>query len=190
VAVLSPTPLPPGSRVSIDLTWTLRFREVWPTDLLVTAPELRSWMHERGFPLGTRVTADELVECKELREAVYRAATRVIDGRSIAATDRRIINRWAREVPPVPLLRSDGSMTLEVRGNGLHSALGTIARDAIEVLTAGDGRLRRCEGPMCSLLFYDESRPGSRRWCSTARCGNRVNTRLYRQRHGPDSMWG
>lgn len=128
------------------------------------------------------MTADDLIDCKDLREGVYRAASRVIDGRPIAASDRRLINRWAKEAPLVPSLRSDGSMTLEVRGNGIRSALATIARDAIEVLSADDGRLRRCEGPLCSLLFYDESRPGSRRWCSTARCGNRVNTRLYRER--------
>lgn len=34
----------------------------------------------------------------------------------------------------------------------------------------------------CSLLFHDSSRPGRRRWCSTSRCGSRVNTQAHRRR--------
>jgi predicted RNA-binding Zn ribbon-like protein len=31
-------------------------------------------------------------------------------------------------------------------------------------------------------VFYDESRAGSRRWCSMQRCGNRAKVRAHRQR--------
>jgi hypothetical protein len=67
-------------------------------------------------------------------------------------------------------------------GAEAESALATVAVDAVELLGAGDGRLRLCEGPGCSLLFHDGSRPGRRRWCSTERCGNRFNTATYRRR--------
>ena len=32
------------------------------------------------------------------------------------------------------------------------------------------------------LLFVDQSRPGSRRWCSMQRCGNLAKVRSYRDR--------
>ena len=64
----------------------------------------------------------------------------------------------------------------------MESALAAVALDAVELLSLDDGRLRLCEGPGCSLVFYDSSRPGTRRWCSTERCGNRVNTTTYRRR--------
>lgn len=44
-----------------------------------------------------------------------------------------------------------------------------------ELLTTHDGRLCRCEDPLCNLLFHDVSRPGTRR-------GNKVNTKAYRTR--------
>ena len=61
--------------------------------------------------------------------------------------------------------------------------LSTLARDAID-LFAGPlaGRIRRCAGVNCTLLFADTSRPGQRRWCSMQRCGNRAKAREFRQR--------
>ncbi|MBN9043312.1 MAG: CGNR zinc finger domain-containing protein [Rhizobiales bacterium] len=32
-------------------------------------------------------------------------------------------------------------------------------------------------------MFYDRSKPASRRWCVSTPCGNRVETRNYRERH-------
>ena len=44
-------------------------------------------------------------------------------------------------------------------------------------------RMRRCENPKCKAVFYDDSRPGLRRWCAPNRCGDRIRTRTYRERH-------
>ncbi|HYN73862.1 MAG TPA: CGNR zinc finger domain-containing protein [Nakamurella sp.] len=61
--------------------------------------------------------------------------------------------------------------------------LSAVARDALEVLTGTTaGRLRECEADDCGLLFLDTSRPGSRRWCSMERCGNRHKVRELRSR--------
>jgi predicted RNA-binding Zn ribbon-like protein len=40
-------------------------------------------------------------------------------------------------------------------------------------------RVRSCA--RCTLLFVDRSPPGTRRWCSMERCGNRSKTAHYRQ---------
>ena len=45
-------------------------------------------------------------------------------------------------------------------------------------------RIKRCENPTCILHFYDGSKNGSRCWCDTRTCGNRVRVaHHYQRRH-------
>ncbi|MFM8412763.1 MAG: CGNR zinc finger domain-containing protein [Alphaproteobacteria bacterium] len=174
---------PFGGRLCLDFTWTVRFRAVRPTETLVAPRDLSAWLRQAGLPAAGAADDRDLVRARTLREAVYRAASAVAERRGIHARDREVLNRFAALAPPAPSIGRDGRRRLVVpAGRECEAALGVIARDAIDLLTAGDGRLRRCEGPRCSLLFHDGSRPGTRRWCATARCGNRVNTRSYRAR--------
>lgn len=48
--------------------------------------------------------------------------------------------------------------------------------------TAERSLVRRCESPVCTLLFYDRTKSHRRRWCSMAVCGNREKARNHRQR--------
>lgn len=171
-----------GSRVGLDLTWTLRFRSVQPTELLGTTDDLAGWAQAADLPVGSEPTGADLAATRNLREAIYGAARNVIDGVAINPGDRATINKAAAFPVPAPQLGVDGNCVPEVARDSFAPVLAVVARDAIGVLTAGDGRLRLCADELCSLVFYDESRPGQRRWCSTARCGNRANTRAYRQR--------
>jgi len=41
------------------------------------------------------------------------------------------------------------------------------------------GRLRQCGDDGCGWLFLDRSKNGSRRWCSSADCGNRARARRH-----------
>jgi predicted RNA-binding Zn ribbon-like protein len=42
--------------------------------------------------------------------------------------------------------------------------------------------VRKCEGPTCTLWFYDVSKAHARRWCSMAVCGNRAKAAAHRAR--------
>lgn len=44
------------------------------------------------------------------------------------------------------------------------------------------GRLRQCADDGCGWLFLDRSKNGSRRWCSSADCGNRARARRHYER--------
>ena len=172
-----------GGRLSLDLTWTLRYRAVRPTELLESPRDLAMWLGRVALPVSGSLDEPELSRAKALREAVHRAASAIAERRRIDSRDRQLINRLAAAPPPAPSIGPDGKRRVSPHGGDeFGAALSAIARDAIDLLTAGDGRLRRCEGPRCSLLFHDGSRPGARRWCATTRCGNRVNTRTYRAR--------
>jgi len=60
----------------------------------------------------------------------------------------------------------------------------SVARAAAELLHRLESRrLKECENPECDLLFYDESRNASRRWCSMEGCGNQQKQARFRQRH-------
>jgi predicted RNA-binding Zn ribbon-like protein len=174
---------PFGGRLSLDLTWTLRYRSVWPTELLTSPDDLGAWLRASGLPAPVAPPARDLTRFRALREAIYRSARAAIEERSLETSDRELINRCAATPTPAPELDADGSHRLVTpRGRETPEALSVVSRDAIALLTTHDGRLRRCEGPLCSLLFYDTSRPGNRRCCTTSRCGNKVNTKAYRAR--------
>jgi predicted RNA-binding Zn ribbon-like protein len=172
-----------GGRLSLDLTWTLRYRAVWPTELLASPDDLSAWLDAAGLPAPATPSERDVADARALRESIYRAASALIDGHAIAPHDRDTINHWAAQPPPSPTLHTDGTRRLVAPENReVPAALSAIARDVIDLLTVHDDRLRRCGGPSCSLLFHDSSRPGTRRWCSTTRCGNKVNTKAYRAR--------
>ena len=58
-------------------------------------------------------------------------------------------------------------------------------REMIEqvLFTRRGERVSMCANPACRLVFVDDSRNGSRRWCDNAGCGNRVRVRRYRATH-------
>jgi predicted RNA-binding Zn ribbon-like protein len=176
-----------GGRLSLDLTWTLRYRAIYPTELLATPEDLRRWLTAAALPVPRWCFESDVDAARSLREAIYSSAKAVISGHPVIADARDLINECAARPPPWPVLAPDGSQhTGAAKGRETQAALSAVSRDAIEILTAHDGRLRRCDGPGCSLLFYDDSRPGVRRWCATSRCGNKVNTKAYRTRRHPD----
>ena len=43
-------------------------------------------------------------------------------------------------------------------------------------------RLKMCTSEECKRVFFDRSKPGTRRWCQSTLCGNRQKTRTYRER--------
>jgi len=48
-------------------------------------------------------------------------------------------------------------------------------------IVASRARIRQCGNPLCRLIFVDESKNHSRRWCDTTGCGNRVRVRRHRE---------
>lgn len=168
---------------SIDLTWTVRYRNVKPIETLKKESDLHAWVIEQGMPVSRRPNSDDLEQFKQLREAIFGALSRAIAGEPLTPTQIRIINANASFGPYQPFLNSSGTIRFKHDGTGYESARSVIARDAMELLALQDDRLRVCARPDCALLFYDSSRPGSRKWCAAERCGNIVNTKAYRSRN-------
>ena len=172
-----------SGRPSLDLAWTVRYRNVWPTDVLTDRPDLESWLRETypDVTFSSQIcTGDLLMEIKTLREAIYAVVKAAITGATSAPSDRSVINHHALGQRFVYQLGRDGAHG--PRATSSTQFLAELAIDGIQVLTGDSSRLRFCEGPYCGLPFLDESRSASRRWCTAQRCGNRVNTKAYRSR--------
>jgi predicted RNA-binding Zn ribbon-like protein len=155
---------------------------------LPSPADLARWYVEAQLiPRAPRLDPTDLEHARAVREAIYRGATALTTANRPRRADEAIINAAAQPAPLVPQLRNTNlvwSLPPEAAGPAL---LSTVARDAID-LFAGPyaGRVRKCASEECGILFLDSSRPGLRRWCSSAACGGRERASSYRRRHRPD----
>src|SRR5262249_16084255 len=151
---------------------------------LTKPSELQRWLSLRSLQLaGIRVSATDLAEAKILRAAIWRVAEAVLAGSVPRSGDIHVINRTAGRPPLATELDSEAK-SMRWRQPRAATALATIAQDAVVLFghPVQRTRLRRCENSPCKVIFYDDSRPGRRRWCASTRCGDRVRTRQFRQR--------
>ena len=151
-------------------------------ELLVDAGAIAHWLGVVLDVDGVQPNPRRTQAVIELRRAIWNAAQQLIAGKPVGRAARRTINAAAAGAPIAPELAGDGSATV-ARPVTVDQALSTLARDAID-LFAGPlaGRIRTCSGADCELLFVDQSRPGTRRWCSMQRCGTLTKVRRHRNR--------
>ncbi|HEY4374431.1 MAG TPA: ABATE domain-containing protein [Burkholderiales bacterium] len=69
------------------------------------------------------------------------------------------------------------------RWRAANALLQPVARAMAGLITEADfTQVKHCEGPACTLMFYDTTRSHARRWCSMAICGNRAKQAAHRER--------
>jgi predicted RNA-binding Zn ribbon-like protein len=146
--------------------------------------EVRHWLAERfeRLPIA-EIGERELVDALALRAAIARLAAASADRVGLAPDDVDTLNLFAA-TPDVPPVLAGGRRQAGAGSIRVGQALSSLARDAVAIMGADDDRLRRCDAEDCRMVFHDESRTGTRRWCSMARCGNRAKVRAFRQRAG------
>jgi predicted RNA-binding Zn ribbon-like protein len=72
-------------------------------------------------------------------------------------------------------------------GDAVDDVLARIAEPIVREIGSGhEDRIRICANDTCRWIFFDESRPGNRRWCDMATCGNRAKARRHRARRKTD----
>ena len=176
-----------SGRICLDLVATVAKRRLGDRELLPGPTELRTWCRVAGLPVpqDTEITPEQLERTRALREAVYGLARARVDGAAHPTADIDLVNAAAcLAAPPTPLLGPDGFTPLPREHAPLDAILALLARDAIDLFTGPYAlRIRECTAHDCSLFFVDRSRPGSRRWCTMASCGEKASSATYRQRH-------
>ncbi len=156
-------------------------------DGLLVPADLGDWLGERYPGLGQAPSDRELHDARSFRDAVARLALCAADGHTPDADDIDVVNLFAA-LPDVPPSLAGGRRQAGAGRLRTGQALASVARDAV-TLFAGVGfvgeqgrRILRCSADGCGLVFYDDSRAGTRRWCSMPKCGNRSKVRAHRAR--------
>jgi hypothetical protein len=85
--------------------------------------------------------------------------------------------------------RVDEAGRITATGAGWPAFLGDLLPPLLDVVRRRD-RLSICGNPVCRLVFIDESRSGTRRWCDDAGCGNRDRVRRHRRRGSAEETAG
>ncbi len=191
-------PAPPET-LSIDFANTLYWRGAdTPTETFGTLDDLLTWCREQaGVPSGladacrVRGKDDEpamLARALALREALYRLFHAQAEQREPHADDLALLGGFLAEAAPrVALARIDGAYAWRIGGAGatLEALLSPVLWSAIDLLGGARlARVKRCANDACQWLFIDDSKNGSRRWCSMSSCGNRA--KAYRHYHKVD----
>jgi predicted RNA-binding Zn ribbon-like protein len=165
--------------VTLDFLATLGRRE-GAVERLAVAGDLSRWLTEADIASAPRVRRELLADARELREAIRRLLYCAREGGTPGPADLRLVNEWARSPLAAPQIGPGFERAL-VGPDPVAGALAWIARESVEFLTGPDlARVRTCAG--CAIPFVDRSRPGTRRWCSMERCGNRSKTAHYREK--------
>jgi predicted RNA-binding Zn ribbon-like protein len=157
-------------------------------DELATIPYMERWMRVRNLlEPDAHITETQHRDALELREAI-RAFLRTAPADRLGQSEVAVrLNRLSEAYPLVLKIVVSDAVTLQpVQGS---NGLGRIVAELYLLATTGQlDRIKVCESDECNWIFYDRSKPGSRRWCSATLCGNRQKTRSYRQRRREASV--
>ena len=153
-------------------------------DELVSARDLAAWMSRRGMLFtSARITAPMLATALELRTLVrdYLQCDPVERGSSNAV---RSLNEALRLFPLVVEARENSrGMMLKAASNDALAGLSSVVAELYNGSANGTvARLKMCASEECRRVFFDRSKPSTRRWCMSSLCGNRIKTRNYRER--------
>jgi len=177
-----------SGRPSLDLVGTLKWRRRGDgAQEQLTAPSVlgewavRSGLADEMLP----VTAVELAEALDLREALYRTVRARLRRRNLDTADVELLNSYAGRRPVTPELSPDGRVRKCASAGEL---LSSVSRDLLELFGGSEiAHVRECSRAECTRLYVDTSRGRNRRWCEMTECGNRAKVEAFRQRQKPDA---
>jgi predicted RNA-binding Zn ribbon-like protein len=146
--------------------------------------ELSAWMSQRGLLLsGARITPAMFDTALQLRSSV-RSYLEIDPAERRKAGDAvRSLNKAMRLFPQVAEARNDGVMVLRAARDDALAGLSVVVAEMYDGSLRGTlDRLKMCAAEECRRVFFDRSKPATRRWCMSTLCGNRTKTRTYRER--------
>ncbi len=155
------------------------------SDALSSPQELAAWMSERGLSRsGQRMTPAMLTTARELRTSLREFLQADTETRRSDQVMLRALTHATRHFPLVAAARPSGTLALVPAAKDAIAGLAVVVAEMHNAALNGNlDRLKMCASEECRRVFYDRSKPASRRWCVSTLCGNRAKTRNYRERH-------
>jgi len=153
-------------------------------DELTNTRELAVWMLQRGLlRADARVSPAMLATALELRSLIRDYLQRDPLERSKDKDSVRALNKALKLFPLLVTASDNGSMALRAARDDALSGLSSVVAELYDGSRNGTlDRLKMCASDECRRVFFDRSKPATRRWCMSSLCGNRMKTRNYRER--------
>ncbi len=188
--------LAPRLELCLDFANTVAWRGSTPEESLHNLPDVLSWCVGVGvqskrsareyavLPRNHSTLAAELFSAAiAIREAIYRIFYCAASELPPRDGDLRLLNEALKRAP----MRTN----VERTGPGFGWRVERLEPDAAALLapvlwSSADllvgpslARVRHCANDRCLWLFLDDSKNGTRRWCSMQSCGNRAKAHRH-----------
>jgi predicted RNA-binding Zn ribbon-like protein len=165
----------------------------WPTasakeDFFEMDGDVFTWLRQAGLASNgveeVRPTGALLRAARAFRAVLRNLVESRKAGKVLDFSDLNAFLVAAQSHPQLVWTKSKSIALKTVRAaDTAEQILAPVALKAAELLSTADfRRVRRCGEQTCVHWFLDTTRPGRRRWCSMATCGNRQKVKSYRQR--------
>ena len=192
----SSTIVAPRQDLCIDFANTRYFRGSEPVETVHDFSEMVRWCDTNAM-LGREAAECALQLSKKhgrdaaaifddaiaLRETIYRICFALADGKTPEARDVAAINASLDRAPERRVLaHHEKTFGWRIDRDALSAAglLASVLWSAGDLIVNPDlTRLRHCLSDKCGWLFMDDSKNGSRRWCSMQSCGNRAKAHRH-----------
>lgn len=184
-----------GEPLALDLVNTRPIFDGGSVDLIGSLEGLRLWLAMEAGRLpgftseeAGRLTLADLEPVLEVRDHTSALLEQVRHGGALPVAALGGLNEALRASPAVRTLAFEGDSFLSMRwrsgrpGVQLAACLADAAADLLCDPTCRD--IRQCAAVDCAMLFMP-THP-RRRWCSSARCGNRARVSRYYRRRKPE----
>ncbi len=188
----------PRRDLAVEFANTLAWRGSVPDESLHSMADLLAWLSANkavppsaiselgksfeAHPQQSRVVFGDVIE---IRESIHRLLSRIASSSPIANEDFHRLNKALGDSAPRTFLeRTNGAFGWRIETKPTAAGiLAAVLWSAADILVGPDSaRVRECANDRCLWLFLDDSKNGSRRWCSMQACGNRAKAHRHYQR--------
>jgi predicted RNA-binding Zn ribbon-like protein len=148
---------------------------------LPDAAALGEWLRERGL------IDRGVVPSRKTFDAALRLRASIRDYLRCEPAERHrrasMLESLDQAMVPFALRVSAGRDGIRLVPSDAQAGLSAVVAEFYNAAANGTlERLKMCAADECQRVFYDRSKPGTRRWCQSTLCGNREKTRTYRER--------
>jgi predicted RNA-binding Zn ribbon-like protein len=183
-----------GEHPALDFLNTVFMRDGERRDLFGSDDDVKCWLtffemeSTKGEPFERGQQVELFQDARRLRESVRKL---VWARKSGAVASARVLNEFLKQGQsffelqwyPESTAHQKPLRTYKRVANSQKALLRPVADAMADLLVTPRFELvKKCENPVCSLLFYDHTKSHRRRWCSTALCGNRMKVAAFRER--------
>lgn len=173
----------------VDLVNTLPSTSPEGVDTLVDLADLDRFLTAQPYSGRRRRDGEELAAVRGIRERLH-ALWDVSRDEAVPLVNAMLVD--GRALPQ--LVTHEGYTPWHIHATDDEAPLHTrilveAALAFVDVIRADEyDRVRVCGADDCAAVYVDYSRNGSKRYCDTGNCGNRMNVNAYRRRRARESV--